>query len=221
MGGPPEQQQQWGLQQQYQQPTTATSTTLILPPQNAVLRRLTDLKTYDAMLGPENWRQLRWAGRDWHLMWLVSIEYLADEQAARWMRSSKRSLRGWQSTAGFTYTLLHAAAAFRQWRCVEVVLGEYRGMWLGGLGRFRSPDLVLCHAILDAARGGPGCADGRIIRKLLRTDARSMEELKGFGVNDGALNDGPFRGGWFGWEPFRRAFVQRQRTVNSPRPPLV
>ena len=68
--------------------------------------------------------------------------------------------------------------------------------------------------------GEPGCADGHIIRKLLRAGARNLEDFKGFGVEEDMPNEGPFRSGWFGWEPFRLAFVERQRTASSARPPL-
>ena len=126
------------------------------------------------------------------------------------MHCFKQSLRAVPSSAYFTYGLLHAAGAFRRGRCVEVVLGELHGKWPDDLECFGSLEPVLCRAILDAVHGEPGCADGRIIRNLLRTGAKNMKYFKGFGLYD-TPNGGPFRGGWFGWEPFRFAFVERQQ----------
>ena len=145
------------------------------------------------------------------LMWLVSTEFLADEDAARRMRCFWEPPWRLRSKPQFTYTLLVAASAFRRWHCVGVVLLKLNSGWPGDLRFecFRSPDSVLCRAILDAVHGGPGCADGPIIRKLLWTGARTREHFRGFG-ND-VPNRGPFWGGWFGWEPFRLAFVEQQQ----------
>ena len=184
---------------------------LILPPQDPALHRLIDLKTYDEMLEPENWLELQSMERFRPLLWLVSTEFLADEDAAQRMRCFKHSLWGLYSDPEFTCSLLHAAGAFRRWRCVEVVIGVMRGPCPGNLQCFESPDSVLARAILDAVHGKPGCADGRIIRKLLRTGAKALEDYKSFGVHEDMPNDGPFRGGWFGWESFRLAFVERQQ----------
>ena len=79
-----------------------------------------------------------------------------------------------------------------------------------------SLDLVPCRAILGAVHGEPGCADDRIIRKLLRTGARNM---KGFGVDEDIPNQSPFRGGWFSREPFRQAFVEGQQDCEQRETP--
>ena len=184
---------------------------LILPSQNHVLHRLIDLKTYDEMLEPKNWLELQYVSQDDSLLWLVSTEFLADEDAARRMRCFKQSLWGLDSRPVFTYSLLRAASACRRWHCVEVVLCTLRGIWPGDLERFLSPDSVLCRAILDAVHGESGCADGRIMRKLLHTGARNLVNYQGIGVGGDVPNDGPFQGSWFGWRPFRLAFVEQQQ----------
>ena len=114
------------------------------------------------------------------------------------MRCFKRSLRGLSFAPGFTYSLLHAAAAFRRWRCVEVVLSALRGRWIDDLECFGGRVIVLCRAILDTVHGEPGCADGHIIRKLLRTGARNTEDYKGLGFDGDMSIKGPFQGRWFG-----------------------
>ena len=128
----------------------------------------------------------------------------------------KRSLRKLSLASNFAYSLLYAAGAFRRWRCVGVVLGALRGRWHNDSEYYSSPDLVLCRAILDAVYGEPGCADGRIIRKLLRTGARSVGD---FYVNEDVPRYSPFRGGWFDWEPFRLAFVERQQNREQRETP--
>ena len=60
----------------------------------------------------------------------MSTEFLTDEEAARRMRCFKWSLPWLSSAEGLTFSLMHTAGAFRRWRCVEVVLGEVRGMCL-------------------------------------------------------------------------------------------
>ena len=132
----------------------------------------------------------------------MSTEFLADEEAARRILCFKRSLHGMHSSTFGTYKVLNVASAFRRWRCIEVVLGELRRKWPGNLRHMGSPDLVLCRAILDAVHGEPGYADGRTICKLLRTGVRNVEGFNGFGANEIMPYGGPFRGGWFGWEPF-------------------
>ena len=79
--------------------------------------------------------------------------------------------------------------------------------------------MALCRAILDVLNGELGCADGHIIRKLLRAGARNLEDFKGFGVDEDMPNEGPFRGGWFGFEPFRLAFVEQQQDCEQPETP--
>ena len=192
---------------------------LILPPQDPVLHRLIDLKTYDEMLEPKHWLMLQHAWPDRHLlMWQVSTVFLANEEAARRMHCFKRALRGLYYAKGFTYCLLLAAGAFCRWRCVDVVLGEFRGKWPGGLLCIECSDRVLCRAIHDAVHGEPGCADGRIIRKLLQTDTRNVEDFNGIGMNV-MPSESTLRGGWFGWEPFRQAFVERQQDCEHRETP--
>ena len=180
-----------------------------MPPLDPVLRWLIALKSYDEMLESENWLELKSARRGHApLGWLVSSEFLADEEAARRMRGFKRSLRRLSSAGDFPYSLLHAAAAFRRWRCVEVVHGALRERWVGGFEFSIGRNWVLSCAIIDAVHGEPGCANGRIIRKLLRIDDRHLADLTASCLFK--HNDSPLRGGWFGWEPFRLALVQQQ-----------
>ena len=91
-------------------------------------------------------------------------------------------------------------------------------MWPSEWKHVRSPD-VLCRAILDVVHGKPGGADGRIIRTLLRTGARNIDDFKGLGAGDGRLHDSPFRGGWFGWAPFRLAFGERKLLLEQRKTP--
>ena len=77
---------------------------------------------------------------------------------------------------------MYGACVFR-WRCVEVVLGELPRTWPGDFKSFESPDVLVCCAILDAVRGEPGCADGRIIRKMLRAGPRNLGDSKGVRVH--------------------------------------
>lgn len=48
----------------------------MLPSQNPVLHRLVDFRTYDEILEPRNWLELKHAERDHPtLKWLVSTEF--------------------------------------------------------------------------------------------------------------------------------------------------
>ena len=184
---------------------------LILPPQDPVLHRLIDLKTYDEMLEPENWLELgRAVPRHYPLPWLVSTEFLSDEEAARRMRCFERSLRGLRLKSPATQVLLSGASAFRRWRCVEVLLDALRKNFPGKI-----PQLVLCRAIFDAVHGEPGFADGRIIRKLIHAGVRdwagSSYNVAQGRMAEGAGNGVPSEGRGFSWEHFRLAFVERQQ----------
>ena len=170
------------------------------------------------MLQPENWLELKLAGQNHPpLQWLVSTEFLTDEEAARRMPCFKRSLRKLSSASNFAYSLLYAAGAFRRWRCVEVVLEALRGRWPNDSEYYSSPDLVLCRAILDAVHGEPGCADGRIIRKLLRTGARSVGD---FYVNEDVPRYSPFRAVGSTGSRFDSPLSSDNRTASIARPPL-
>ena len=116
---------------------------LILPQQD-YMHRLIDLKTYDEMLGSRNWLELQQVGEMRCLLWLVSTEFLADEDAARRMRCFRTRLCELNECPESTYNLLIAASAFRRWRCVEVVLFKLRRMWSDDVGFFRCP--IRCSA---------------------------------------------------------------------------
>lgn len=45
---------------------------------------------------------------------------------------------------------------------------------------------------------------------MLHIDARDLEDLKGIRVSENMPKGIPFRGDWFGQEPFRLSFVERQ-----------
>ena len=195
---------------------------VILPPHDPFLHRLIDLKTYDEMLEPKNWLELQHVRHYQSLLWLISTECLADEDAARRMRCFKDPLCEltdlWQNTSiplGFwmceMHYLLITASAFRRWHCLEVVLSMGGRMWPGDDECFRCPRLVLCHAIIDAVRGEPGCADGNIIRKLLRIGVWHRGSCAGCRYRADVPNFSPFRGGCYGWELFRLAFVEQQQ----------
>ena len=128
---------------------------LILLPQDPILHRLVDLKTYDEMPEPDNWLELLRVMRDRLLLWMVSsTEFLADGDAARRRLQCFKQLM-WMLAVELSYThslLQRSATAFRRWRCVEVVLGELRGMWPGDLECFGSGDSELRRAMHDAVR---------------------------------------------------------------------
>ena len=169
------------------------------------------------MLEHENLQELQHrleqqsARQDRFLLWLVSTEFLADEDAARRMRCIKKPMCESYIRPESTYDLQIAASAFRRWRCVEVVLSKLRRMLPDDVGYFRCPDSVLCRAIIDAVHGELGYANGRIIRMLLRTGGWKRADCTGCGSSGDVPNDGHFRGGRFGWEPFRLAFVEQQQ----------
>ena len=149
------------------------------------------------------------------LVWLVSTEFLTDKDVARRMRCFKQALSMLYYCPDSTNSLLHAAGAFRRWRCVDVLLDELRGRWPRRFHGIATPDCLLRRAILDAVHGEPGCADGCIIRKLLLTDTRSIENYKGFDFDEDKTIFSPFRGGWVSWEASRLAFVERQQDRES------
>ena len=172
---------------------------LTLPPQYPDLHRFIDLKTYDEMLEPENFHELVRTGQNFQLMWLMSTEFLSDEEVARRMLCFHWLLPGLQSSRVHWYRMMNAAGAFRRWHCVEVVLDEWGRILQDDLTWCRDAELVLCRAFLDAVHGEPGCAGSRVIGKLFRAVIRGFHVYK------------PFRGGWFGWKPFRLAFVEREQ----------
>ena len=192
---------------------------LIPTSHDPVLHRLIDLKTYGEMLRPENWQELQRVEWQKPLVWLVSTEFLADKDAARRMRCFKQALWMLYYCPDSTNSLLHAAGAFRRWRCVDVLLDELRGRWPRRFHGIATPDCLLRRAILDAVQGEPGCADGCIIRKLLLTDTRSIENCKGFDFDEDMTIFSPFRGGWVSWESFRLAFVERQQDRENRETP--
>ena len=102
---------------------------LILPPDNPDLHRLIDLKTYDEMREAKNWLELQHVSLFQALLWLVSTEFLADEDAARRMRCFTEDRRYQWSLVDrpdHACKLLIAASAFRRWRCVDVVISKVR-----------------------------------------------------------------------------------------------
>jgi hypothetical protein len=127
-----------------------------------VLHWLIDLKSYQEMLVPANWHELGIETRRRRpLPYLVSTEFLDGTEAARRMNHFSRSLKGLDADLPGCRDFLWAAACFRRWNCLEILLETL--MKQSPNTYMNVPDAVLTRTAFDAIEGGEGCADGHIV----------------------------------------------------------